>query len=115
MKATGTTTQQLKGAPQGALFIYNSDYLDYPKGLCKLIGREDVHVKGVHVLKDWHSLLGYEYSAIIVDHAVENTAERFEGFAKLLTKCVKDRQDSNFIDLAENLARECRIRPQDFK
>ncbi len=114
MRGTGTTTQQLLGAPKGALYIHCTRFVEYPKSICKRLGREDIHVRGIQVLDDWQSLLGWHFPAVIVDHAVEGSAERHFAFANIVCHCVRD-ADPNFVDMHQRIGKEHEIRPQDFK
>ncbi len=116
MRGTGTTIQQLLGAPKGALFIHCNRYTEYPKSLCKRIGREDIKVVGVQVLSDdeYMCLHGEYWPAIIVDHATEGSAERHRVFAHIVKYYVRC-SDANFVDMQERIGKEYEIRPQDFK
>ncbi len=107
MRGTGTTTQQLKSAPEGALFIWCNNFtLNYPKSICSRINRPDIKVVGPHVLtsEGYPQLHGSQYSDIIVDHALEGTSEYHFGFARLMRQCIR-KPEQGRIDVALNIGR----------
>jgi hypothetical protein len=106
MRGTGTTTQQLQGAPKGALFIWNNNFsVHYAKGLCERLGRTDIEVVGSRALSDWQRFMGKYYPAIIVDHALDGRSEDYEGFAMLMKYCLA-KPVPGMIDIAERISRE---------
>lgn len=68
-RGTGKTTEQMKEAPEGAVFIWCNDNLWYPRDLAKRLQREDLRIKGISAL-DRFELYGLRVP-IIVDHAAE--------------------------------------------
>lgn len=65
----GTTTKQMREAPEGSLYIWCSNTLDYPKTLAKNLGRSDLRIVGLGFLDDtrW---AGREFAGVVLDHAV---------------------------------------------
>lgn len=111
MRGTGTTTQQLKSAAKGALFIWNNNFtLNYPRTLCHKINRPDIQVVEPHVLTadGYPTLHGSQYSDIIVDHALEGTSEYHFGFAQLMRQCIR-KPEQGRIDIAENIGRHLKV------
>jgi hypothetical protein len=107
MRGTGTTTQQLKSAAKGALFIWNNNFtLNIPKSICCRINRPDIKVVGPHVLtaEGYNSLHGSRYSDIIVDHALEGMSEHYFGFARLMEQCIR-KPEQGRIDVANNIGK----------
>lgn len=93
MRGTGTTTQQLKAAPPGSLFIYCTRQVEYPKDLLKKMGRTDVTIQGVGVLDELY-MSAQRYTAIIVDHAVVSTPERHAMLVSLMRHACVSPNDS---------------------
>ena len=72
MRGEGITTRQMKAAPNGALFIWCSEQLDYPRQLACELNRADLHI----VRPSWLTGMAYygmRYSGVIVDHAAQLT------------------------------------------
>jgi hypothetical protein len=70
-RGTGRTSQQLKFAPQGAIFIWCNDRLDYPKCLIgrHWINRPDIKIVAPSWLDDgWR---GQRFTGIVIDHAAQ--------------------------------------------
>lgn len=83
-RGTGRTTQQMREAPQGALFIWPFEgSLYYPKHLARSIGRDDLKIVGVDSL-DNYSLVGRTYTGIILDHAANLSPKRHDLYLMLL-------------------------------
>jgi hypothetical protein len=72
-RGDGTTTRQMQAAPQGAIFIWCTYHVDYPKGLAHKIGRDDLVIVSPHWLTDMR-WAGRELTGIVLDHAL--TLER---------------------------------------
>lgn len=68
-RGSGKTTEQMQSAPEGAVYIWLSDNLWYPRDLAKRLRRSDLKIKGISVL-DGCELRGMRVP-IIVDHAAE--------------------------------------------
>ena len=66
---TGRTTTAMRGAPQGAVFIwpYRSS-VEYARALAHYIGRTDLHIVSLSWLEpdQWR---GLELTGIVLDHA----------------------------------------------
>lgn len=43
-RQSGTTTEQMLKAPDGALYVWGDRHLDYPKALARKLGRTDLMV-----------------------------------------------------------------------
>lgn len=111
MRGTGTTTQQLKSAAKGALFIWCNQFtLNFPRSICYRINRPDIQVVGPDILTEqgYCKLHGSQYSDIIVDHALEGTAEYHSGFARLMRQCLRNPEQGR-IDVAENIGMHLKI------
>lgn len=67
-RGTGITTRQIQNAPQGAIYIWVSSDIYYPKHLARHLGREDLEIVGKNWLYGvkWH---GREFTGVVVDHA----------------------------------------------
>lgn len=108
MRGSGTTTQQLKAALPGSLFIYCTRDTSYPKGILKRLERTDVTVRGIDALERVDTMTAQRYTDIVVDHAAPDTPNNHRAFRVLLSLC----QKSNFdrIDLHEMIARSLESR-----
>lgn len=86
-RGKGHTTQQLKDAKLGALFIWCNSRIDYPKALARHLGREDIKIVSPSVLEcNGERLRGLTLPEIILDHA-----------------CVPDEREWDVIERARNL------------
>jgi hypothetical protein len=67
----------MMAAPKGAVFIWLSNALEYPKRLAAKHGREDLKVVGPSWLESdkWR---GLELYGIILDHAAELTEKQHD-------------------------------------
>lgn len=71
----GKTTEQMRKAPHGALYLWVNGHLGYPKQLAKALGREDLRV--ISPRQCTHDGL-FQYLAsrpapqLIVDHAARS-------------------------------------------
>lgn len=62
----GTTTLQMKTAPVGAVFVWPNSHLEYPKGLARSLGRDDLRIESPSFFDGrWHGLR----KPVILDHA----------------------------------------------
>jgi len=68
-RGTGRTTEQMKNAKIGALFISLDGIGFYLRELAKKLGREDLIFKSPQVLT-FGRLQGHRYPEIVLDHAV---------------------------------------------
>lgn len=71
-RQTGRTTRQMQGAPLGAIFVWVSSQLDYPKEIARKIGREDLVI--VSPGEICRHCYGKPISGIVVDHAARLTS-----------------------------------------
>jgi hypothetical protein len=69
MRQTGRTTNQMKEAPEGAIFIWVNAVLSYPKSLSKSLGREDLIIYSSKDLIYNNGKLNSINRPIILDHA----------------------------------------------
>ena len=77
-RGTGRTTQQMKEAPLGAVYIWvNHNTLWYSKDLARSIGRPDLEIVGPMWL-DGMRFLGRHLSGIIVYHATNLTSKQWD-------------------------------------
>jgi len=83
-RGTGTTTQQMEKAPNGAVFVWCNERTDYAVRLARKIGREDLQIKSPTWLEDrWR---GLELHGVVVDHAARLTDRQRDGFQGALTR-----------------------------
>ena len=75
-RGTGQTTQQLKGAPTGAIFVWLNSDLWYPRKLALELGRKDLKIVGPAFLTNKGNFMGRGYMEIIFDHAFRADTER---------------------------------------
>lgn len=67
----GTTSRQIKEAPQGALFVWCNHDFYYPRQLAQALGRADLTICGPSVFDHMgERIRGRDYSDIVLDHAV---------------------------------------------
>ena len=67
-RCTGATTDQMRSAPKGAVYVWGNTSLGYPSQLAKQIDRADL----VIVSPEWlssQSWRGRSFPGIVVDHA----------------------------------------------
>ena len=77
-RGTGRTTQQMKEAPLGSVYIWVAhNSLWYAKALARAIGRHDLHIVGPMWLDGMH-FLGRHLSGIVVDHATNLTDKQWD-------------------------------------
>ena len=64
----GKTTNQIANAPQGAIFIWDSQHTYYPKNLAREMGRDDLRI----VPPSWietDAFRSVRLTGVVVDHA----------------------------------------------
>lgn len=69
IRGSGRTTEQMLAAPEGAVFIYESGDLWYPKRLAQRYGREDLEI----VRPEWllrGKWRGRTLTGLVCDHAL---------------------------------------------
>lgn len=65
-RGTGRTTEQMKAAPQGAIFVWCNGHVSYPRNLSRGIGRGDIRIETPSYFENrWHGYCG----PLVVDHA----------------------------------------------
>lgn len=74
-RGRGTTTQQMREAPQGALFVWCTSNLRYPRDLARSIWRCDLVIVSGEGM--WRHL-GKRFSAVVFDHACDPSNEENE-------------------------------------
>lgn len=67
-RQTGRTTQQLKNAPQGAIFVWCNAHTHYPQNLARALGRSDLKIKPFGWLEE-RNVRGLRGTCVILDHA----------------------------------------------
>ena len=83
-RGEGTTTQQMEGAPKGAIFVWCNGHTDYAVRLARKIGREDLQIKSPTWLDDgWR---GVTLTGIVVDHAARLTDRQRDLLQEALTR-----------------------------
>lgn len=76
-RQSGQTTQQLRRAARGALFIWCNEAVSYPKILAADIGRHDIQIERLSVLDhEGDRLRGRIWPEVIIDHAARLTEEQ---------------------------------------
>ena len=72
MRQSGRTSEQMKAAPKGAVYVWVNSILGYPKALARSLGREDLRIVGPHMVE---TLRGRVF---VVDHAAVLTNRQLE-------------------------------------
>lgn len=65
---TGRTFNQIKNAPQGAIFVWCSHDTSHPTRLARMAGRTDLSIRPSSWL-DWRNVAGLEIPNVVIDHA----------------------------------------------
>jgi hypothetical protein len=74
---SGRTTQQMREASHGAVFVWCNENIYYPVRLTYTINRRDIQV----VPRSWFRvdrLAGKRFTEIVLDHAIRLTKEEYE-------------------------------------
>lgn len=81
LRDTGQTTEQMQGAPLGAVYVWCNTRLYYPRCLARFLRREDL----VIVSPDWldRSAIGRPTSGLVVDHAACLTGSQSAALAAI--------------------------------
>lgn len=79
-RRTGITTAQMQKAPAGAVFIWVTGSLSYPKALAAALGRTDLRIESPEWLE---RSFGLRVPGLIIDHAARLT-ERQMRMAEVL-------------------------------
>jgi hypothetical protein len=82
-RGIGTTTKQLKDAPQKALFIWCNNSLYYPCHLANDLGRKDLQIVGPGWIFDKRGL-GRDFTAVVIDHALTLSGGERDRFWELV-------------------------------
>lgn len=82
---TRRTTQAMRSAPTGAVYVWVHDSLGYPKALAHAIGRDDLIVVGPGWLKD-RKYMGLELGGLCMDHDARLTEELWERYMEAKTR-----------------------------
>jgi hypothetical protein len=69
-RQTGITTQQMREAPRNAAYIWPNHHFDYPKGLARFIGREDLRFFSASGLTVERAVRD-RVQSYVIDHAAE--------------------------------------------
>ena len=75
-RGTGVTTNQMLHAPEGAVYVWVTGSLHYPKHLAHSLGRNDLEIVAPSWLS-WDRWRGRRFSAIVVDHAARLTEDQY--------------------------------------
>ena len=51
MRQSGRSSEQMKAAPAGAVYVWVNSMLGYPKALARAVGREDLRIVGPHMVE----------------------------------------------------------------
>ena len=72
-RQSGRTTDQMKMAPKGAVYVWLNNNLNYPRRLSETLGRRDLEIVAPSwLLNQKEKLLGTKtYPEMIYDHAIE--------------------------------------------
>ena len=86
-RQTGRTTQQMKDAPVGAVYVWCNSQTGYPRQLAMAIGRDDLQVVPFLWL-DGRNVRGRTFKGVTVDHAAHCDADAYEALDYLRTRGV---------------------------
>lgn len=91
----GATTTQMKEAPYGAVYIWRTKALSYPRKLAKSLGREDLKIIAAAHLCNIHRRGDFKVrmSGVIIDHAAMYTfnSEEWDGYEYLRSRIRRKR------------------------
>ena len=92
-RGVGTTTRQMREAPQGAHFVWCNNVLFYPKSLAEKIGRTDLKIVAPEFFKHdaWR---GVEFKAIILDHWTVLPDREWDNFNRAIVSIRRSTKDS---------------------
>ena len=83
-RGTGATTQQMKEAPKGAVFVWCNWRTDYAIHLAQKLGRNDLQIESPTWLENgWR---GVKLAGVVVDHAARLTPSQRDGYQAALTR-----------------------------
>ena len=72
MSQSGETSEQMKAAPFGAVYVWVNSNLGYPKALARAVGREDLRIVGPHMVET------LAHRKMVVDHAAVLTNRQLD-------------------------------------
>ena len=75
-RGSGSTTNQIKNAPIGAVFVWVNGDLTYPRRLAESLGRADIRMFSPRTVGNG-ALRGLRVPAVIVDHAADLTERQW--------------------------------------
>jgi hypothetical protein len=81
-RQTGRTTQQIKNAVFGAVFVWVNSDIKYPTALAAKLGRHDLEVRPLSWLKP-QNVRGRRFSGVVVDHAAPFCSEAYAALSLL--------------------------------
>jgi hypothetical protein len=84
-RGDGETTRQMQEAPQGAVFVWCNDSLDYPRHVAAKVGRTDLQIVRPGWL-DYEKWRGLELTGLVVDHAISLAGARRRQYTEALTR-----------------------------
>lgn len=86
-RQSGRTTREMQAAPKGAVFVWVSHHIDYPRDLAHKLGRYDLKIVGPEWLTD-RRWMGLELSGIQLDHAAQEimTREQWREYQNAITR-----------------------------
>lgn len=70
MSGTGITTRQIKAAPHGAVYVWPTHDLVYPKRLARSLGRDDLRIVSAEWLRSPDVAIKARLTPGVIDHAV---------------------------------------------
>ena len=76
MRGSGMTTEQMKNAPQNAVFVWCNNVLHYPKSLARDLGRDDLEIVPPHWLDDGERARGRRDLDVVYDHSFRGKGRR---------------------------------------
>lgn len=71
-RGTGRTTEQMKRAPQGAIFFWCNSHIEYPRSLALSLGRTDLTIEPASALDSPEKFRGQQGKRYLLDHAFES-------------------------------------------
>jgi hypothetical protein len=81
-RGRGKTSQQMKEAPHGAVFVWCTGDLYYPKMLARHLGREDLKVKSFSWLQREEMYNLKPEIVVVVDHATRLNSYAIEALMR---------------------------------
>lgn len=78
----GRTTQQMKAAPLGSVYVWCNSATIYPKTLAHDLGRKDLQVKPLSWLAP-QNVYGHTFASVVIDHAARLDAAAYDAMGYL--------------------------------